>query len=781
MKSTRVAIVGGGFSGLGVAIRLLQRGIRDFVILEKAAQLGGTWRENTYPGCACDVPSHLYSYSFAPKSNWSRVFAEQPEIQAYLLDVAARYDLAPHVRFETEVVRGRWDDAHARWHLETNREPYVADFIVVAQGPLHEPRIPDLPGLKDFAGTMFHSAEWRHDHALEGRRVAVIGTGSSAIQFVPKIQPRVDKLFLFQRTAPWVLPKPDHRIPPIEQWALEHVPAFRRTLRGSIYGFCEGLQLAQRHPGIMRQIQRIGLLHLRRQVRDPALRRLLTPSFALGCKRLLLSNEYYPALQAPNVDVVAQGVTKLTERGVVGSDGIERPVDTIIFGTGFYVTDAAAPKRIFGKEGKSLDETWRGSPNAYMGTTCHGFPNAFLLIGPNTGNGHGSAFTIIEAQARYAVDAIETAAREGIASLEARPSAQRAWNDRVQTALSTTVWNAGGCASYYIDSNGRNSSIYPWTTIDLRKRLRRFDREGYVLAFRDAPPSKRPRGIPRIDLDGAVVVVTGGARGIGLAAARRFADRGAFVCIGDLDADAARESACTLGPRARGFELDVSRRPSFERFIEAVEQGVGPIDVMVNNAGIMPTGRFLEEDDAVDRAAMGVNYFGTSLGMKLVLPRMVARGRGHVVNVASLAGKFEVPWMASYVASKHAAVGLSGAVRNELEGTGVTITAVMPGAIKTRLSAGFPLEGLFAREPEDVARAVVDSVRTRRADVVVPGAFGAFVPLYALAPRPLLRAALRGLRPERIVTGVDGGKRGDYEVRVREQGALPGASAEAAE
>ncbi|HWL85056.1 MAG TPA: SDR family NAD(P)-dependent oxidoreductase, partial [Polyangiaceae bacterium] len=594
----------------------------------------------------------------------------------------------------------------------------------------------------------------------------------SAIQFVPEIQPRVEQLFLFQRTAPWVLPKPDHRIPAAETWALDRVPGLRRALRGSIYGFTEGLQLAQRHPQIMRQIQRIGLGHLRRQVRDPELRQVLTPTFALGCKRLLLSNTYYPALQAANAEVVPHGVAELTERGVVGSDGIERQVDTIIFGTGFYVTDAAGPQRVFGKEGKSLDEVWGGSPQAYKGTMCHGFPNAFVMIGPNLGNGHGSAFAIIEAQARYIVDAIALAAREGIASIEVRPSAQRAWNDRVQAALSTTVWNAGGCASYYIDKNGRNSSIYPWTTIDLKRQLRRFDRDAYTLEHRDGASkgSRRP-GTPPIDLEGAVVAVTGGARGIGLATARRFADRGAFVCIGDLDADAVREAACTLGPRARGLGLDVSKRPSFERFVEAVEREVGPIDVLVNNAGIMPTGRFLDEDDAVDRATMGVNHFGVSLGMKLVLPRMIARGRGHVVNVASLAGKFEVPWMATYVASKHAAVGLSGAVRNEIGGTGVTITTVMPGAIKTRLSAGFPLEGLFARDPEDVARAVVDSVRTRRADVVVPNLFAPLVPLYALAPRKALNALVRAFRPDRIVTRVDARKRGDYEQKVREQGA----------
>ncbi|WP_394837530.1 SDR family NAD(P)-dependent oxidoreductase [Pendulispora rubella] len=765
--STRVLIIGGGFSGLGMAIRLLQQKVKDFIVLEKAAQLGGTWRENTYPGCACDVPSHLYSYSFAPKTDWSRVFAPQPEIQQYTLDVAARHGVLPYVHFGTEALRGVWDEDRQRWRVETNNGIYDAQFIVLGQGPLHEPRIPDLPGLDAFGGVAFHSAQWRHDRDLTGRRVAVIGTGSSAIQFVPHIQPKAERLVLFQRTAPWVLPKLDHRIPKAETWVLDHVPLVRRGLRGTIYALTEMLQIAQRNPAAMQQVQRIGLAHLRRQVRDPELRRALTPKFTLGCKRLLLSNTYYPALQAPNVEVVPQAVTEITKRGIVGADGIEREVDTIIFGTGFHVTDSSVPKRIVGRGGRTLDDVWRGSPSAYLGTTCHGFPNAFCMIGPNTGNGHGSAFTIIEAQARYIADAIATARREHIASIDVRPGAQHAWNQRVQAALSTSVFNAGGCASYYLDDHGKNSTIYPWTTIDMQRRMRRFDADRYELHYQSSPVRRAP--VP-IALEGAVVAITGGARGIGLATARRFVEKGAFVCIGDLDGDAAREAACTLGPYARGFELDVARRASFERFVAAVEAEVGPIEVLVNNAGVMPTGRFLEESDETDRAAMGVNHWGTSLGMKLVLPRMIARGRGHVVNVASLAGKFEVPWMATYVASKHATVGLTGAVRHEIDGTGVTLTAVMPAAIKTRLSAGIPLDGLFARDPDEVACAIVDSVRTRQPDVVVPRAFRAFVPLYAAAPRALIRWIINAVDSERMLGGATERARTEYETAVRAQG-----------
>jgi cation diffusion facilitator CzcD-associated flavoprotein CzcO len=501
MKPTQVVIIGGGFSGLGVAIQLLERGIKDFVILEKASQLGGTWRENTYPGCACDVPSHLYSYSFAPKTSWSRVFAEAAEIQAYLLEVAVSYGVMPHVQLETEMLRSDWDAAKKRWQIQTNKGLIEAQFIVMGQGPLHEPKLPDVPGLETFKGTTFHSAKWNHKHDLTGKRVAVIGTGSSAIQFVPKIQPKVAHLTVFQRTAPWVLPKPDHVIPPIEKWALEKVPGFRKALRGTIYGATELLQLAQRRPATMLQLQKLAVSYLNSKVKDPELLAAVTPSFTLGCKRLLLSNTYYDAIQAPNATLRPYGVTRVTPTGVVDSEGVEHEVDTIIFGTGFNVTGTSTPKAVYGADGRSMGEVWDGSPTAYLGTTCTGFPNAFFMIGPNTGNGHGSAFVIIEAQANYIVDAVVTAKREHIASIEVTPSAQAAWNAEVQGALATGVFNAGGCASYYLDKNGRNFAIYPWTTFDLRWRMRRFDLAPFAISKETRPTAVKPprRRIPVVD------------------------------------------------------------------------------------------------------------------------------------------------------------------------------------------------------------------------------------------------------------------------------------------
>ncbi len=767
----RVLIVGGGFSGIGVAIELLSRGERDFQILEKASELGGTWRDNTYPGCACDVPSQLYSFSFAPKADWSRVFAEGPEIQQYLLDVAERFGVRPHVRTNTEVRAVTWDEAGQRWRVDTSVGAYTADVVVLGAGPLHHPRIPDITGRERFAGRAFHTARWEHDHDLAGRRVAVVGTGSSAIQLVPKIQPFVEHLVLFQRTAPWVLPKLDHRYPTLEQAAFRRVPGFRRAYRGAIEGTLELLQLAQRSPATMRRLQAIGTWHLRRQVADPALRRALTPSFTLGCKRLLLSNTYYPAVASDNVTLVRAPLAEITEHGVVGGDGVAHEVDTIVWGTGFYVTDPPIAELVVGRDGRSLSQHWDGSPRAYLGTTIAGFPNLFFMIGPNLGNGHGSAFTLIEAQAKYLADALALMRARGLASVDVRADLQGRYNADVQAALSGTVWNAGGCASYYLDRNGTNSSIYPWTTLDLRRRLRRFDASHYVLRARralDAPKPARAGRPEPIDLRGAVVAITGGAHGIGRATARQFAAAGATVCIGDLDHAAAEATADAL--KIHALPLDVARRDAFETFVATIEAELGPIDVLVNNAGVMPTGSFLSEPDSVDAAAMSVNHFGTALGMKLVLPGMIARGRGHVVNVASLAGRIPVPGMATYVASKHATVGLSRAVREEIEGTGVTLTTILPAAVRTRLAAGIPLAGVPTVDPEDVAAQIVRSVRTRAPEVTVPRGLGLAPAALAMLPPWLARLVRRGLRSDRVLTDSDTTIRGAYEASIRDQG-----------
>jgi cation diffusion facilitator CzcD-associated flavoprotein CzcO len=481
----RVAIIGSGLSGLGAAMALAKAGFHDVVLLEKEDALGGTWRDNTYPGCACDVPAQLYSFAHAPKADWTRAYAGQQEIRAYVEETAARFGISERVRTNTEVQSARWNDAEQHWAIQTSTGPLQAEVLVSATGPWNEPVIPHLPGAERFAGRMFHSARWEHDHDLSARRVAVIGTGASAVQFVPEIQPKVASLHVFQRTAHWVLPKPDRAISALESGLLHRVPALRRALRAALYYAFELVGVGTRHVGAMRQIERLGRLHLRRAVSDEDLRRTLTPAFTLGCKRMLLSNDWYPALAAPNVELLSTAVKEIRERSIVGADGSEREVDTIIFGTGFRMTDLPIAQRIFGRESaKSLAEVWQGSPRAYLGTTVEGFPNLFMMLGPNCGNGHGSAITLIEAQSRYLVQALRAMREQRLSSVEVRAEVERDFNESVQEALRSTVWNAGGCSSYYMDANGRNAAIFPWSTISYRRRTGHFDTSEYRVRAR---------------------------------------------------------------------------------------------------------------------------------------------------------------------------------------------------------------------------------------------------------------------------------------------------------
>jgi cation diffusion facilitator CzcD-associated flavoprotein CzcO len=479
--SYEVLIVGGGPSGIGAAIALEQAGVTDYALFEKAASLGGTWRDNTYPGCACDVPSALYSYSFAPNPEWTRAFAAQEEIRRYLLDVAARFGVVARARLGVEVLAARWVPSQAHWAVETNRGTATARFLIAAAGPWHTPNLPELPGLHSFKGPVFHSARWDHDAALEGKRVAVVGTGASAVQFVPEIAPQVERLTVYQRTAQWVLPKPDHPVPALERWMMRRFPVSQWALRRAEYAALEVLGAGFRHPWLLRRAQRIGLLHLRASIKDPALRARLTPRYTLGCKRLLLSNAYYRALARPNVEVIASAVARVDGQRVVGADGSVREADVLIFGTGFHILDMPVAGTLFDGQGVSLATRWRGSPRAYRGTTVRGFPNLFLVLGPNLGTGHSSAFSIIEAQTAYIARAVRALSARRAASFEVRADVEAAHNARLQAALPRTVYNSGGCASYYLDDNGQNSFSWPWSTPALERSLSRFDLSDYEL------------------------------------------------------------------------------------------------------------------------------------------------------------------------------------------------------------------------------------------------------------------------------------------------------------
>ena len=470
-------VVGAGFSGIAAGITLKKAGVTDFVILEKADRVGGTWRENTYPGAACDVPSHLYSFSFEPNPQWSRSFGGQAEILAYLEHCTDKYDLRPHLKFGQAVTEARYDAGV--WHIATaSGERFEARALLLGNGALHIPSLPDIPGLSTFQGTTFHSARWNHDYDLTGKRVAVIGTGASAIQFVPAIAPKVGRMHVFQRTAAWVVPKADHVITKRQQWAYEHVPGAHWLKRAGLYWKLESAVIGFAYaPRVLALAEKLVTRHIARAVKDPALRSKLTPTYRLGCKRVLLSNDWYPAMQRGNVELVTDGIAAITPRGVRTVDGREREVDALILGTGFKVSEYLSSIRVLGTGGVDLNDVWRKGLRNYLGITVSGFPNLFLLMGPNTGLGHNSMIFMIEAQARYATAALVEMQKRRLAAIDVLPEVEAAFRAELARKMKGTVWMTG-CQSWYQTPDGE-VFLWPAATFDYWWKTRRIDLSDY--------------------------------------------------------------------------------------------------------------------------------------------------------------------------------------------------------------------------------------------------------------------------------------------------------------
>ena len=481
---TRALIIGTGFSGLGMGIALQRQGV-DFVILDKADEIGGTWRDNTYPGCACDIPSHLYSFSFEPKPDWKHLFSYQDEIFDYLKGVAAKYGLRRHIVFNAHVQRAHWDDDEYRWHVFTaDGREFVAQFLISAAGALHIPSVPDFAGLDDFrsaGGAAFHSAEWDHDVDLTGKQVAVIGTGASAIQIVPEVIDRVGGLQLYQRTPPWVIPRTNEALPPWLRRALTTIPGLRLALRAGIYGAQEALAFGMtRRPGVLKVGESLGKWNIRRGVKDRELRRRLTPHYRLGCKRILNSSSYYPAVADPKTELITGRIARFARDGIITVDGtgreIHRKVDVVVFATGFHVSDSYTYVEIKGSRGEDLVDRWRREGvAAHRGITVAGVPNLFFLLGPNTGLGHNSMVYMIESQIHYIGAAIGAADGAGAQALAPTRLAQDRFNDKLQRRLSRSVWNTGGCRSWYLDEHGRNPVLwggYTWQYRNATHKLR---------------------------------------------------------------------------------------------------------------------------------------------------------------------------------------------------------------------------------------------------------------------------------------------------------------------
>lgn len=496
-----VLVVGSGFSGLCMAIKLQQAGL-SYLVLEQADRLGGTWRDNSYPGAACDVPSNLYCFSFAPNPHWSRSYPRQDELEGYLGDCADRYGIRPQLRFQHRVSRARFDQGRLLWQVEVVvagiARNVAARSLILATGGLSRPQMPDIAGLSAFSGEIFHTARWRHDVSLAGKRIGVIGTGASAIQVVPELAAIAERLTVFQRTPPWVIFKPDFPVSPSRRDARRRQPWRQLINRAFTYAWHECWAVGfTRMPWLLKGVQQLVRVYLALKVPDRELRSKLQPDYVIGCKRVLLSNDYYPALARENVQLVTAPIARITASGITTSDGIEHPLDVIVACTGFHAAEAGAPFPLSGLDGRELDAVWREGPQAYLGTTVSGFPNMFIMTGPNTALGHNSMVYMIEAQARYVMDALAHLPRRPGQALEVTPAAQRRYNEWLQARLAKTVWNTGGCRSWYRASSGLNTTLWPDFTFVFRYRLRRFDADSYRFVVADGvnsePGDREPR------------------------------------------------------------------------------------------------------------------------------------------------------------------------------------------------------------------------------------------------------------------------------------------------
>ncbi len=476
----RYVIIGAGFGGLGAAIGLVEANDRDFVILERGDDVGGCWRANRYPGICCDIPSVVYSFSFAPNPDWSRAFSPGPEIQSYLSWITERYGLRPFIRFHTSMVSSVWNDEAKHWRIETSNGTLTADVLITAHGALSAPKKPVIPGIETFGGQVFHSAEWPEDAGLEGKRVAVIGTGASAIQIIPKIQPIVGTLTVYQRNAPWVIPRDDRAMSARRRKVYRSLPVVQKAMRAAKFGQLDANVVAfMGHEWAYRKGEKIAVKHLRDSISDPAMRAALTPKYRMGCKRVLLSDDYYPALCQPNATLVNEYAATVNETGIVDAQGVHREADIIVLCTGFEVADHPVPMSIIGRSGVNLADGMRSGCGAYLGMTVPDFPNLYMMItGPHTGLGHNSIIYLLEAQMKYLKGAL-AAYRERAQVMEVRREDAVAFSEEMQRGLEGTVWGTG-CTSFYLDNDGKNIGIWPGTAHSYWRRLKTFEPDRYL-------------------------------------------------------------------------------------------------------------------------------------------------------------------------------------------------------------------------------------------------------------------------------------------------------------
>ena len=465
-QKTKIAIIGAGFGGLAMAIRLLQSGIQDFIILEKADDVGGTWRENQYPGAACDVQSHMYSLSFAPKKDWSKRYAEAPEIFDYIQDLIKEFDLKKYIQFHQEVVASRYHEDTLHWHIDLKSGQKIeAQFMVFASGPLHVPQIPQIKGIEKFQGEVFHSAQWNHNYNLNDKNVASIGTGGSAIQYIPEIAEKVKNLYVLQRTAAWVIPRDERAYNALDKKLFSRFEWFRKLHRSRLYWSNESRVVPIVKPKMIQYGQKLAEIFIKFQVKDKATIKKLTPDYILGCKRILISNKYYPTFNRKNVELITDAIQEITEKSIIFKTGEERQIDCLIYGTGF-ITDPRIYLKSFacyGQNGLELKDAWKNGAESYYGICTKNFPNLFQLLGPNTILGHNSVIFMIESQVNYILQLIQLVDKTQTQAIVIKPEVQDQFNHKIQQKLEGTVWQSG-CVSWYQQDGGKNFALWPTYT-----------------------------------------------------------------------------------------------------------------------------------------------------------------------------------------------------------------------------------------------------------------------------------------------------------------------------
>jgi cation diffusion facilitator CzcD-associated flavoprotein CzcO len=476
----RIAVVGAGFGGVGAASILRRSGYHDVTVFERAERIGGVWHHNTYPGAACDVPSHLYEFSFAPNPRWSRRYSPQAEIQAYLEDVARDHGVLDRIHTSTEVTRAQWDGG--RWRLDTSAGSHEADVLLTACGQLSVPKIPALAGLDSFAGPAFHTARWRHDVDLAGKRVAVVGTGCSAIQVVPAIQPTVGHVDVYQRSPGWTIPKMDFAYGERAQSLFERFPAIQRLDRASLFYFFEvGAAALTSKPWLRSGFRAVARWQINKAIDDPELKRKVTPTDEVGCKRIMLTDDWYPTLTKPNVELVDDRIAEITPTGVRTADGQERAADVLVLATGFQTHGFVTPMEVVGSGGRTLADAWSPSARAYLGMSVPDFPNMFLLYGPHTNGGSGSVIYTLEASMGHVLAALEELEESGAHTIEVRREAADAFDRELRDALAGTVWHSG-CTNWYVDEHGNDPNQWPWLWTTYRRRTERLEPGAYELS-----------------------------------------------------------------------------------------------------------------------------------------------------------------------------------------------------------------------------------------------------------------------------------------------------------